>query len=327
MKNEHRLTTVDHINLVIPGILNLPADEFDAESLARNTPALHDIVRFGKHLPGHSQCFDDVLRELLDYDQAIGLPYASALPNSGGSISQVLFKPVFVKADINNAFVYPLIESKDIYLIINDLGVYFKEDFDVDILPDGTGLLRFRKLRRLPENPHYLCVIGQSAAALQGRSGDLAKWNLLLNEIQMFLYQHPLNQRQMQTGQPFFNSLWIWGQGEKDEQERSAIEWISSDPVMQHLGAYLGCATENCSHHPSTRVIVDLSLIQALKGGVSKSIDDLLVTMEAEVFAPQSHLYRKSLTLFDGSGSSISIRPHDYWKFWKKARLPTATFE
>lgn len=320
------MTAVDHINLVIPGIFNFPTDEVDAESLARNLPAFHEILRFGAYQAGHRQCFDQLLGDLLRYDQCGGLPYAGAL-NPQGPASQCLFKPVFVKADLNNAFVYPLEKTEDLNFIINDLCDFFKKDFNVEALPDGTSILVFRKLKRLPNNPHYLCVVGQSAAALQDRSADLSEWNLLLNEIQMFLYQHPRNQQRTQNGQPFFNSLWIWGHGQKDPLDRSATEWISADPGMQRLGEYLGCAKGSRSHPPETRVIVDLSLIQALKGDSSEPIVELLHHIETQVLSPQIRRFRKSLTLFDGQGGSIALRPYDRWKFWKRPRLSTTALE
>ncbi|MBP5998602.1 MAG: hypothetical protein KA535_11680 [Azonexus sp.] len=45
---------------------------------------------------------------------------------------------------------------------------------------------------------------------LSGSALPLARW---LNEVQMFLHGHPVNERRQATGQPAINSLWLWGGG------------------------------------------------------------------------------------------------------------------
>ncbi|MDT8364237.1 MAG: hypothetical protein RQ714_06265 [Nitrosomonas sp.] len=42
---------------------------------------------------------------------------------------------------------------------------------------------------------------------------DSIDWIRRINEIQMLLHEHPLNQRRETHGEPVINSLWIWGGG------------------------------------------------------------------------------------------------------------------
>lgn len=44
----------------------------------------------------------------------------------------------------------------------------------------------------------------------KGSALPLTPW---LNEVQMFLHRHPLNERREAAGQPAINSLWLWGGG------------------------------------------------------------------------------------------------------------------
>jgi hypothetical protein len=44
----------------------------------------------------------------------------------------------------------------------------------------------------------------------RGSALPLTRW---LNEVQMFLHRHPLNERREAAGQPAINSLWLWGGG------------------------------------------------------------------------------------------------------------------
>jgi len=48
--------------------------------------------------------------------------------------------------------------------------------------------------------------------------GDAARVKRWLNEIQMMLHAHPVNQAREARGQPPVNGLWLWGGGEKMEK-------------------------------------------------------------------------------------------------------------
>jgi len=45
----------------------------------------------------------------------------------------------------------------------------------------------------------------------QGGNGRLRQW---LNEVQMVLHGHPVNEQRQAAGQPAVNSLWLWGAGQ-----------------------------------------------------------------------------------------------------------------
>lgn len=56
-------------------------------------------------------------------------------------------------------------------------------------------------------------VIGQPIRAYLPTGEHAREWQRRLNEIQIVLHQHPLNQQRMQHHQPAINSLWLWGGG------------------------------------------------------------------------------------------------------------------
>jgi len=81
-------------------------------------------------------------------------------------------------------------------------------------------------------------------SAVAGRRVDgeisglpLARW---LNEVQMFLHGHPVNERRQATGQPAINSLWLWGGGALPAAAAPAFSAVFSD---QPLAAGLARAT------------------------------------------------------------------------------------
>ena len=63
----------------------------------------------------------------------------------------------------------------------------------------------------LPVLPHYLSVLGKKISSYLQQARVNLQWYKLLNEMQMFLHQHPHNQQRLLEGQLMFNNLWCWG--------------------------------------------------------------------------------------------------------------------
>lgn len=64
--------------------------------------------------------------------------------------------------------------------------------------------------------------------------------NRWLNEVQMFLHGHPVNEERQAQGKPVINSLWLWGGGTLDKLAPSAAplsptDLWSSDPLAAGL--------------------------------------------------------------------------------------------
>ncbi len=73
---------------------------------------------------------------------------------------------------------------------------------------------------------------------LEGSALPLARW---LNEVQMFLYCHPVNERRQAAGQPAINSLWLWGGGTLPAATAPAFSAVCADlPLAAGLARAAG---------------------------------------------------------------------------------------
>ena len=72
-------------------------------------------------------------------------------------------------------------------------------------------------------------------------SGPVAKrWHSILNEIQMLLHEHPVNEAREARGEPIVNSVWLWGAGRSPDGLESPYQSVTSDdPLAQ--GYAKGC--------------------------------------------------------------------------------------
>lgn len=58
------------------------------------------------------------------------------------------------------------------------------------------------------------------------------RWRLLLNEAQILLHQHPVNQARRERGLPPINSVWLWGGGRLPASMHSRLNAVIGDDVL-----------------------------------------------------------------------------------------------
>jgi len=101
---------------------------------------------------------------------------------------------------------------------------------------------------RLPQAPQMSttplsCATGRDIDPLQPRGPDASHFRALLNELQMLLHDHPVNQRREARGQLPVNSLWIWGGGVLPQARPPATLKVAADhPDALALLSFAGAA-------------------------------------------------------------------------------------
>ncbi|HEX7341051.1 MAG TPA: phosphoglycerate mutase [Rhodanobacteraceae bacterium] len=146
-------------------------------------------------------------------------------------------------------------------------------------------------------------------------AGDAGRgWRQLLNETQILLHQHPLNQARRQRGLPTINSLWLWGAG-------SLPAWIKSD-VQQVYGDDLPMTAL------ATRASVMVRPLTDLSGRESLSTDVLLdLRRSADAQACRDLLLGllddrriDTLVLHFAGGERWRLQRGQRWRFWRRAQ-------
>ncbi len=75
-------------------------------------------------------------------------------------------------------------------------------------------------------------VRGELISDFMPAGKDAAFWLQRLNEIQMLMYSHPVNQNRAQRGAPAINSLWLWGGGEQQGPVSGSFTRLCSDSAL-----------------------------------------------------------------------------------------------
>jgi hypothetical protein len=148
---------------------------------------------------------------------------------------------------------------------------------------------------------------------------DGMKFQALLNEVQMLLHDHPINQAREQKGLSPVNSLWLSGGGCVASMNQPAkelsVQFFASDIFSLGLAKWAGIPCQ-------TLAAADRALKPAGDVVVVTDNHDL----ERDWFAPLlQRLKKKELKAlrfhFDVHGMTftLNLKSLDTWKFWRKA--------
>jgi len=182
-----------------------------------------------------------------------------------------------------------------------------------------------------------LAYSAQPLSAAAGRtlelpeSGDASQVKRWLNEIQMFLHAHPVNQAREAQGLPMVNSLWLWGNHQAPATSSGEFSGIWSDQplaiglgrvsgVPQHPAAIdLGNVLAHAAPDSRHLILLDSLLTPALYED-SAAWRDALLQLEEHWFAP---LLRQpqALSLIAPTRYGClhwHFQPRDRYKFWRR---------
>ena len=120
-----------NLDLVLPGLFDLPLSELAPELLAEQLPALNRVLRQANTTPNQAFTIDAVLQQVLDLptprtSPAPGLPLAQACADADSEKASrlLLFQAVHLQPDLHSAVIVPIQNNPDnldeINIIIND---------------------------------------------------------------------------------------------------------------------------------------------------------------------------------------------------------------
>nr|MDA8110167.1 hypothetical protein [Betaproteobacteria bacterium] len=123
------------------------------------------------------------------------------------------------------------------------LNGHFRGELDFHALQPERWCARLLAGEALIETPAPLEIAGANVDAHLPAGPGGARWRALLNEVQMLLHAHPMNEARERRGEPVVNSVWLWGAGRLPA--KLAARWRSlaaDDPLALGLARRAGLA-------------------------------------------------------------------------------------
>lgn len=174
-------------------------------------------------------------------------------------------------------------------------------------------------------------VNGRPVQLFLPEGDDVSRWARLSNEMEVWLYSHPVNTVREDAGQRKINGIWLWGAGPEHAPCKPRITHLkASQPYALGLARLAGLAPEATGAY-STPAGPTLALLDALQRPALHHDREAWINelqhLEARWFAPLlADLKARRLTHVcirvpdDRHLLEVDIAASGLWKFWRKPR-------
>ena len=170
--------------------------------------------------------------------------------------------------------------------------------------------------------PHFAApgdVLGDDLMRHLPQGHNERQWRHLLNEAQVILHNHSVNQRRVQRGQMPANSLWFWGAGALPEWVRTPfIRVFSSDDIVVALARLAKVSVAA----PEPAAVFHIEAKDSLLLDLVDIRDPF--ALERDWLDPLDAALKrrklKALHLRFAGGERVSVKPAHRWRFWRLAR-------
>jgi hypothetical protein len=193
---------------------------------------------------------------------------------------------------------------------------------------------------RVTTRPLTECL-GREAVGSLPEGPDARAWHRVINESQMVLHDHPVNEARSARGAVPVNSVWIWGAGSYRSASRTPAQWVvATDPLT--LGLVASASATGVSRIAvaggemlpwpglaGDGLIVCTDLLDAFAMGNAAAWRMAIAALERNWLAPLVAALRSGalagidLVAPDGMRAHrLALDRRALWRFWRRARRP-----
>ena len=325
-----------HCELIVPGIF--------AEASGARAPALELLLARGRTSSAESSSVEAWLQEhfgLEDEPMAAG---ALTLAASGGEPGRHFWArtdPVHLRLMRDRLIVVPSaafsLSLEEARALAGALNRHFAGRLAIEVVEPGRWCARLEETLAFHADPPLAAAGRDVDLALRGGGEAARRWGALLNEAQMLLHAHPVNQEREARGEPVVNSLWLWGAAAAPEVP--AARWqsvLADDPVALGLARLAGARPRRLPENAQAFLEESpqdgrhLLLLDALRAplalGQSAQYRECIDTLEKNWFEPLLAALRRgrvgmvTLHVPDSLGASFETIRGDLRRFWRRPR-------
>jgi hypothetical protein len=210
------------------------------------------------------------------------------------------------------------------------IGQHFGADLSPLPLHPQRWYLRFPHAPRLATTPLSVAA-GRDIDPLLPQGDDAMRFRAELNELQMLLHEHPVNQARETRGELPVNSLWLWGGGRLPVACTTPVPLYAENAEAQAVGAFCNARAQAPPAHLDARLLESEGIILldvlTLAGQMGDAYGwrEALRELEQDWFVPLLGTLRKigprGLRLMDPvSGKVLHLHRRDAWKVWRRPR-------
>lgn len=320
------------MTLLAPGLLGpLPP----MPSVPR-CPTLQTWLSRGSRYQQQGRDYFQTLAYLLCGDTDVAMAQASARADDISLTIQFRADPVHFRADRDHGVLIPgqllAVREREAAALVDSFNTHFAEDgLRLDFTHPERWYLQLAEDLSLATTPIYEAS-GRDLQSHLPVGEHQVRWRQILNEAQMLLFQHPVNQARESSGQLSINSLWLWGEGQSQPRNSTSFNRVYSDDLYARgLADLVGVACrpqgdfrQPREKHGQAELLVDTGLLEpASRGDIDAWWSAFQGFCEAVVEPLHEQLKQGGLdavTLLPANGQSFHINRSRLRHFWRRPR-------
>lgn len=312
-----------HISLYIPAALAESAPHAPSQH-----PCLDTLIARGTTTRSALQG-DGQLLALFGGEATVasGRAAVSYFVRQGGGVEgwRIIASPVHLLADHATLHFPPqhnvrLSEEESRALMVSCQSHFAPEGWQLEYGDAQTWYLGLAEASAITTTPLADAVGAPLFEALpQGKDAQI--WRRWLNEVQMLLHGHAVNQARQTQGEPAINSLWFWGEGRLPAlAEKPYTRVYGGDAYVEGLARLSGA---EWAPLPQALSALEGKELQGKILVVLDGAHDLV--WESHWFCTLSERLRKgtfnALTLHFRNGYTTHLVKNNLWRFWRRKRF------
>lgn len=177
-------------------------------------------------------------------------------------------------------------------------------------------------------------VLGDDIHANLPKGENALRWHALLNEMQMLLYTHPVNDARDLAGRLNINSIWLWGEGRAPENLRRPFPTIYGDAadlcaLCDAAGVPRHTVPERFATLEDGALVWLDALASAGRQGDLMAWRDRLSQLDRDWLQPLFAAWKSGAIphlrlVFPDAGGNLEadLAASARWKFWRGAAAP-----
>lgn len=233
--------------------------------------------------------------------------------------------PIHLRADRDRLLVFAgqdcFLNEAESQSICDAVNAAFKDD-GILLVAHGSEWLLFVDTPPGPELPPLSRLAGRYLDTVIPMDAAAKRWRQLLNEIQMLLHTHPVNQAREAAGLLVVNGLWAWGGGAIQVDSPKALlreNWLFEGDSALVKGAN---ALMRGADQPTNQYVwLYEAAEQALMGGDAGAWLTAIDWFEenyAKQWVEQCKVAGATVELRVGDGMGWQIDKGSKWRFWRR---------
>lgn len=159
---------------------------------------------------------------------------------------------------------------------------------------------------------------GRDVAHYLPQGADAQRWRQLLNEIQMLLFHHPVNQVREAQNKPLVNSIWLHGGGEVPAAGRIPVDGVYGGDVCVQgaaiLSGIVAMPVQSLQHILGNKH--KTCLVQAIYGELGSE-------WAAQLWQSLKSRQMSEVIMYfawEGRMLVVSMTANDVWKIWRRPK-------